>query len=388
MAAVRADVEALAAMRRGSASPGERRSAQWAAQRLREAGAADVALEAFSFQGTYAGAQAAHAAAGLVAARRGGWRGAALAGAALASFEGEVSGRAQWLRRLLPSSEGVNAVARIPAAGERRSTLVLLAHHDAARTGLSWHPRLLRLGAGAARRSRRMAPRAAPVGLGLALAALPFAPARRAAGALLGLALLSYADIASSPTVPGANDNATGVAAALALAAALAAAPLEHVEVRIVIAGCEESGMGGTAAWLARHGDALDPACTFVLGLDTLGSGAPIVCASEATLFEHRYREEDLALVEQAALRAGIDPPERWRVGAWTDPVLARFAGLPAVSLLSVDEHGGYANWHWPTDTPEHVDWGSVERCLALAGAIADELARRLQVPQEPENSG
>jgi hypothetical protein len=42
-----ADVEALAAIERGSASPGEQRSAEWVAERLRQEGATDVRVEPF-----------------------------------------------------------------------------------------------------------------------------------------------------------------------------------------------------------------------------------------------------------------------------------------------------------------------------------------------------
>lgn len=357
-------------MTRGSASPGERGSAEWIAGRLREVGAADVRLEPFRYQGTYAGAHALHVAAGLVAARRGGLCGAALAGAALASLELEASGRAQWVRRLLPSSEGTNVVARVPAAGEARGTLVVLAHHDAARTGFSWDPRLVALGG----KPGRMASRLGLVGAALALAAAPWRPLRRAAGALLWIALASYADTATSATVPGANDNATGVAALLALAERLAADPLRHVDAVLVAPGCEESGMGGTAAFLRAHETGPD---AVFLSLDTLGSGTPITVSAEATLFPHAYRGEDLDLADAGAARAGRAAPERWRVGAWTDAVLARFAGRRAISLLSVGPDGIYPNWHLPTDTPDRVDFACLEACVRIAAGVAEVLDER-----------
>lgn len=364
---LRADVEALATMTRGSASPGERLSGEWAAGRLREAGAQDVRLETFRYQGTYAGAHALHVAGGLLAARRGGPLGSALAAGALASLELDVSGRSQWTRRLLPSSEGTNVVGRIPAAGERRATLVLLAHHDAARTGLAWDPRLVGLGA----KPGRMPPRMGLVGAALALAALPWRPPRHAARALLWLALASYVDTATSRTVPGANDNATGVAALLALAERLAAAPLRHTEVVLLAPGCEESGMGGTAAFLRAH--RIDGEALFVC-LDTLGSGTPIVAVAEGAMAPHPYDERDVALAEAGARRAGVEPPRRWRVGGWTDAVLPRLAGRRSISLLSVGPDGLYSNWHLPTDTPERVDYASVERCADIARGIAQEL--------------
>jgi hypothetical protein len=134
--------------------------------------------------------------------------------------------------------------------------------------------------------------------------------------------------------------------------------------------------MGGMAAFLRAHGAALDPATAFVLGVDTLGAGTPVVATAEATLLEHRYRDEDVRVVEDACRAAGLEPPVRWRLGAWTDPVLATYRGLPAVSLLSVGPDGRHTDYHLPTDVPERVDWACAERCLAIAEATARQLDR------------
>jgi acetylornithine deacetylase/succinyl-diaminopimelate desuccinylase-like protein len=362
---LRSDVEALAAIVRDSAGPGERAAAALVAERLRAAGTQDVRVRPFRAQGTYAWAHALHAAAGLA--------GGPVALAALASLELEASGRVQWLRRALPTTEGANVVARVPAAGPRRATLVLAAHHDAARTGVAWHPALARAARGRRLRRRAMDPFLAPTAAGFALAALPWRAPRRAGRTLLLLSVLAEADIARSSTVPGASDNATGVAALLALAGRFAAAPLPGVEVVLASMGCEEAGMGGMAAFLRDH--PLDPATSFVLGLDTLGAGRPILARAEGALLAHRYRPGDLALVDAGARRAGRPPPERWRLGGWTDPILARFAGLPAACLLSVGPDGGFSHYHLPSDTPDRVDWASVEACAEIAAGVAAVLS-------------
>jgi len=125
LAVIRSEVEAMAGEVRDSAGEGERASARRLADRLREAGAPEVSVDPYSYQGTYAIAHALHAAAGLAAARLGGARGALLGLGALASLELEASGRLQWIRRVLPAGEGANVVARLPAArassGIRRS---------------------------------------------------------------------------------------------------------------------------------------------------------------------------------------------------------------------------------------------------------------------------
>jgi hypothetical protein len=364
---LRQDVAALAAMQRDSAGIGERGAAHWVAGRLREAGVAEGKVEPFRYQGTFAHVHALHHAAGLVAAVVHRPAGRALALAALASLELEGSGRAQWLRRLLPAGEGANVVARVSAAGTASGTILVVAHHDAARGGLFWHPRLAGLTAARNARRRAIDGYLQPAAAGYALAALPARSARAAGGALLAVALAAALDIARSPTVPGASDNATGVAALLALAAELAADPLPATDVVLLSAGCEESGMGGMAAYLRDH--APDPARTFVLGLDTLGAGTPIQLRAEGVIRAHAYDERDLDRVDAAAAAAGLPAPPRWRLGGWTDPILARFGGIPAASILSMGG-GMIPEYHRPTDTPERVDWGCVDACLALARAV------------------
>jgi len=353
---LRADVEALAAIERGAGTAGERRSAEWVAGRLGEAGAADVRLRSFRYQRTYAWAHAAHFALGML--------GGPAAAAAAVSYELEYSGRSQWLRRLLPAAEATNVLARVPAAGERRRTLVLIAHHDAAHTGLIWHPRLVRMSRGNSYATLTM----------VAFALATLRRTRRLGRALLALGIALEADVARSPIVPGANDNASGVAVTLALAERWAAEPLPGCEVIVLLPGCEESGMGGMAAWMEEEGARLDPATTLVLGLDTLGSGEPVVAAAEGPPRAVRFREADLAHADAGARRAGMELPQRVRVGGWTDPALALLAGLPTISMLSFRD-GAMTDLHRMSDIPERVDWGSVEACLRLATGIGEEWA-------------
>jgi hypothetical protein len=383
--AIRRDVAALAAIERSSARPGERESAAWLADRLAELGAGEVALQRYHFQRSYALAHGLHNAAGIAACLLGGVGGAALAAAALLSYEREVSGVAGWLRRILPGGEGANVIARLKAAGRRRATLVLVAHHDAANTGLVWHPRVVAAGARRHLRRRRVDPFMAPVGLAFGLAvAGGVLPSRTRAGraaralgaALLAVGTAADVDVARSRTVPGASDNATGVAVCLDLARALAAEPLERVEVLVALTGAEEAGMGGMAAFLDRRAP-LDPRASFVLGLDTLGAGDPIVCHAEGAMSEQRYAERDVALVEEGAAQAGVASPPRWRIGGWTDPILAVHRGVPAASLLSMGP-GYFPHYNHPSDTPDNVDWESVGACARIAAGTIAAVDRRV----------
>jgi hypothetical protein len=344
------DVAALAGMVRDSADAGERAAAEWVAKRLREEGVEDVALEPYRWPRTHVWAQLPHLAASF--SRR--WW---VRAAALVSYELDQSGRLQWVQRLLPKGDGVNVVARVPAKGAAERTVVLVAHLDAQRTGLIWNRRLTEPGAKRRLKTRAMTP--------AALLSAPVLASRSRALKLLGLALLL--DTATSPTVPGANDNASGVAALIEVAARLIAEPLERTDVLLVFPGAEEAGMGGMRAFLEAR--AWDPSKTLVLGLDTVGSGTPILAEAEGALLPHRYREDDLAKVEEAA--PGV---QRWRIAAYTDPILARFKGLPTVSILSVGDHGFYTHYHRVDDLPEHVDLACVERCATIAERVARAL--------------
>jgi hypothetical protein len=377
LAGLRADVEALASLARDSAGAGERAAASLVRDRLALAGAREARVEAYRGRATYGWSFAAHALAGAAGIVRGGAAGRALALGALWSLERDASGRPPWRMRRGGGGTGAGAVARVPARAEARGTIVLVAHLDAARTGLVWHPAVTRLGAARHLRRRRVDAFLGPVAAALVAGALGPRRARAPAVAMLGATAALNLQVARGATVPGANDNATGVAVLLDLVRALAADPLPHADVLVACPGGEEAGMGGMGAFLRAHAGALHPARTLVIGLDTLGSGTPIVAAAEGALREHRYREADLEIADEGAALAGLPAPQRWRIGGWTDPLLALHAGLPAISILSMGP-GYFPGYHHPTDVPAGVAWDSVIACARLAAGTVAAAHRRL----------
>ncbi len=370
---LRSDVAALAAMERGSAGE-DKPQVAWIERRLRDAGAHEIRSESFRFQRRWIWRHGAHTAAAIGAAAAGGPVGAGLAAATAASYELELSGRSTWTARFLPAGEGTNVVARVPAAAPAERTLVVLAHHDAQRSGWLWSSPLMASATAGAR--ERGGPR--PLALGaqlliglVTLGCLAGSRVLRAVGAL-GLAALTLVglDVARGRVVPGANDNATGVAALLALVAAFARDPLERTDLVAVFTDCEETGLGGAAAWAAAHSGELAAAGTLVVSLDTLGSGQPAVVTSEGLTAS--YARDALEWADRGALRAAVAPPVRTTMAAPTDALAAQHAGLRALSLVSVDENWTLGkHYHRPTDTPENVDWDSVESCTRMAAGIA-----------------
>src|SRR5437588_3791667 len=108
-ARLRRDVEQLASFDRRTGTAGERRSAEWIARRLSsEIGADDVTVTRFRTQSSWAPAQLAYFLAAMVAAAVPGLIGRLFGAAITASYELEVSGRNQWIRRLLLAGRGTS----------------------------------------------------------------------------------------------------------------------------------------------------------------------------------------------------------------------------------------------------------------------------------------
>jgi hypothetical protein len=361
---LRKDVEALARLRRLTTTAGERRSAEWVADRLRELDTENVRIVTFRGQSSWAWAHGAHLLAGLAASWVRGRTGRLLGTLVAVSYELDVSTRNQWLRRLMPGRQGYSVEAHIPSREPAWRTLVLVAHHDAAHSGLIWHPIA---NAANQRRSahtgRALPSHAAPL-IGLAAAATGSRYLRVPARLLLAISTLLFGQAALSRTVPGANDNASGVAAVLELVRRLKERPLPGVDIVIVSPGGEEAGSVGMRAWMRGPGKSLDRQSTLVVNLDAIGSGGHLIVSRREGLTGW-FRRGDVDLSQRGARVAGLAPPRVVTFPNVTDAFVARRAGLRAVSILSYDE-GWISNLHRPSDVPASVAWSTVDQAIKL----------------------
>lgn len=364
------DVEALSQLRRRTTTAGERESAEWVAGRLRELGAEDVRVVSFRGQSTWAWAHGAHMLAGLAASWMRGRAGRLLGALVAVSYELDVSARSQWLRQLLPGRTGYSVEARISSAVPARRTLVLVAHHDAAHTGLVWHPIASAANRRRSARSDRAFPSHAAPLIGLAAAATGYRYLQMPARLLLAIGTLLSGQAALSPTAPGANDNATGVAAVLELARRLKERPLPGVDVVIVSPGGEEAGSVGMRAWMRGSGRSLERRSTLVVNLDAIGSGDHLVVSRREGLTGW-FRSADVDHSQRGARVAGLPAPRVVTFPNVTDAFVARRAGLRAVSILSYDD-GWIANLHLPSDTAANVGWPTVDEAIALTEGMVE----------------
>jgi peptidase M28-like protein len=383
-ARLRRDVEELSAIHRPSASPGEREAAEWLVARLSEHGA-EARIEVDDGHGTYwwplGLASATGALAGLAGLRGHRVIAAALGAAAAAGVVDDLPPRGRrMLRRALRRRPVHQVVAEVgPADAER--TIVLVAHHDSAHAGLLYHPAI-----------PEMLSRAFPRVLertntspGLMWPVVG-GPAAVATGAVLGSralmtlgtvlatgSALTFADIGARDAVPGANDNATGVAALLAIASALAERPTESVRVMLVSTS-EEATCEGMQLFCERHLRDLPADRTFFLAVDTLGSPHLLVLRGEGMLGMTEYPAESLALLDGLADELGIGLFPDLRLRNATDGVLPLAAGYQCASLCSCTDLKQPSNYHWPTDVAQNVDYGTLVDAVRLTEAVVRRL--------------
>ena len=396
-------VTALARIPRLPTSRGERLAAGQIRDRLAAAGC-DAWVEpvpAFrSYQWPVGLLSGIAVAAGLLAGRqpgrqpgrgsRVGPRIVRLAGAAgglvaAAGVVDDVTGGPLLTRRMLArrrTTTNVIAETGDPAAP---ATLIVLAHHDASPSGLVFDQGL----------ERRLAARH-PQWLERLTSNPPLwwpviaGPALVCAGSLLGrrgrllrragivLAAVSAAamiDIGVRPAVPGANDNLSGVAALVALAEALRGRPPVGLRVLLVSAGAEEALQQGIRAFAAEHLRHLPRERTWVVNLDTIGSGRLVLLEGEGPVRMYDYDARFKDYLVGCADQVQVDVLRGLRSRSSTDGCVPQRLGFPTATLVSIDQQRLIPHYHLDSDLPEHVDYGCVHDAVRLVEQVAHRLA-------------
>jgi hypothetical protein len=379
----RTAIRELAAIDRPSASDGERRGAELIADRLRALGCR-VEIEEERAHGGYwwpvGLVNAVAGAAGLLALRRRhlGVRAiaAAVAGVGAAALWDDLGHGRRWLRRaLFPHRPTWNVVAEAGDPTAER-TVVLIAHHDAAHSGLIFHPLLPRIPMKLMPRQHAKAGRSFPllyaVWLGPVMVCVGSVTGVRrlvrAGAALAAGATVAMTDIGLRHVVPGANDNLSSVGVLVATAARLQEHPLEGLRVLLVSTGSEESFSEGMQAFGERHFGELDLERTEMVCLECLGGPTLIVVEGEGMLRMRDYPSDMRQELEAAATAAGIPIVRGLRTTAATDAIIPLRAGYRVATLASVDETKLPMNYHWPNDVADNLHWSTIESAIAVCG--------------------
>src|SRR3954469_12905610 len=334
---------------RRAGTDAERRAANWIAQRLRDRGRRAV-IEPTYVHPQYGLVHALHCAlgfAGSLVAIVAPPVGFAIVLVAALSMYLDLNGRFYLARRLFfrRASQNVVAPGKTPNAAAR---VFICAHYDSARSGAAFQPKRV---ARASRLAKRLPFPIAPFRVlfwSLAIL-LPILGARMAgidSGLvsllqlpptlilLIGVFLLT--DIELSDVVPGANDNASGVATALSLAEELDSEPPQNLDVWLLLTGGEECLWEGMRAFVRARRKRLDRETTYFVVLDSVGSGAIRYETGEgpAGTYEMDPRLVPLCEAISPADRENGDRsrPEPLRNGFGTDALPPRLAKFRATA--------------------------------------------------------
>jgi hypothetical protein len=374
---------------RGAGTDAERRAALWLASELRPAARAanrrEVTLEPFWCRPNWALAHGWHVALGIagsliaVSAPRVG--GVVLLVALLSVVADELFG-ASLGRRLTPERASQNVVAT--SASEARIRLIITANYDSGRTGIWFRDRLRAAGAWLSRAG-------APGWLGWVVLALVWllvvavlrieghngtgigvAQLLPTAGLVVALALLL--EQGSAGFGPGANDNASGVAVAIALGRALDAAPPARLGVDIVLQGAADQGGIGLRKFLRARRGSVDPTTVVVLGVAASGAGQPRWWVSDGALIPLRYFGGLGRLCEGVASAEGHLGAAGHRGRGYTPALRARIARLPAISVGALDARDRAPRSHQSADTADAIDPGALAATVQFGLLLVDAI--------------
>jgi Peptidase family M28 len=370
----------------------ERRAANRLAERLRGSGR-KAQIEPIYVHPEYSLVIAAHvllAIAGSLIALASGAVGFVIVLFAATSLYLDQNTRLYLLRSLFfrRASQAVVSPGAKPSAPAR---LILSAHYDAAKTGLVFGPRSTRAAKGLSETARLLL---GPIRLIFWAGIVPLlaVSAARMAGVdttwlslfqllptvvlLITLALLI--DIALSGIVPGAYDNASGVAAVLSVAQQLDADRPRNLDVWVVLPGAEECNCEGMARWIAANRKKLDAENTYFLNLDSVSFGDPHYLVSEGAIVSYRLDRRMLELCEAIA-EADRENGNRYRalpirIPFHTDALPANTRRLRAISLIGAEGGVGPPYYHTHEDTPDKLD----EEAMTRAVEFTLELVRQI----------
>ena len=170
----------------------------------------------------------------------------------------------------------------------------------------------------------------------------------------------------------GADDNASGSAAVLAVAATLAKQP-RHRHVLVGWWSGEELGLIGSSAFAAAPPVPLDQIAAY-LNFDMVGRMQDNKLTVQATGTSPVWAK----VLEQANIAAGFDLMVQQDPYQPTDVATFNSSSVPCLSFFT----GTHADYHKPSDTADKIDYEDLDRVVDFAAAIVRRVGDMTDAPQ------
>jgi len=187
----------------------------------------------------------------------------------------------------------------------------------------------------------------------------------------------------SNKTHFGADDNASGTAAVLAIAAKLAKQPRKRNVVVALWSG-EELGLIGSTAFATKPPLPLDQLEAY-LNFDMVGRMQDNKLTIQATGTSAAWPK----VIEQTNVAAGFDLLLQADPYQPTDVATFNSASVPSLAFFT----GTHADYHKPSDTADKIDYEDLDRIVDFAVAIVKRIGDTAEAPQftkvdQPRDSG
>ena len=186
-----------------------------------------------------------------------------------------------------------------------------------------------------------------------------------------GNSLASGADV-GKPHV-GADDNASGSAAVLAVAEAFAHRPMRRRNLVVALWSAEEIGLIGSNMFVNAPPIPLDQVAAY-FNFDMVGRMQDNKLAVQATGSSTTWA----SLIERANVAAGFNlnlQPDPYQP---TDVATFNQASVPSLNFTT----GAHLDYHKPSDTPDKINYEDLDRIAEFATTIAARLMESDQAPQ------
>lgn len=166
----------------------------------------------------------------------------------------------------------------------------------------------------------------------------------------------------------GADDNAGGCAAVVALARLLAQRPHRRT-IRLCCFGAEEQLSAGSAAYMRAHRKELEDNGIFICNFDTFGS------ALGWARFTVNGQEPLRQKIRRAFQNRSIPYQESTAPMPYTDQFPFAACGVPGMWVARVNCENGTFYHHRCDDTPDKLDFSQMAQYVLAAKDLLEELA-------------
>jgi Zn-dependent M28 family amino/carboxypeptidase len=183
---------------------------------------------------------------------------------------------------------------------------------------------------------------------------------------------LAAKEDAGKPHV-GADDNASGSAAVLAIAETLSKQPVRRRHLLVALWSAEEIGLVGSSAFVNSPPVPVDQLAAY-LNFDMVGRMRDNRLAVQATGTSPAWA----SLLERANVAAGFDLSLQEDPYQPTDVATFNQAGVPSLNFTT----GAHVDYHKPSDTADKINFEDLDRVASLASTVVRRLMDMDEAPQ------